>query len=76
MNYFIDGNQVVAVEEDFINLAENEAGFGDSLEEAFLDLARKPFHKPKQRDLKSWEMPWYDKIEQALATPQEVSSET
>ena len=62
MKYFIEGNQVAAVEHDFINLAESEAGFGDSLKEAFLDLARKPFHKPKQTDLKSWELEWFSEI--------------
>ncbi len=50
MQYFIEGNQVACVEYGFRNLAEDEAGFGDSLKEAFLDLARKPFHKPKARE--------------------------
>jgi len=62
MQYFIEGNQVAAVEHDFRNLVEDGAGFGDSLKDAFLDLARKPFHKPKQIDLKSWELPWFDEI--------------
>lgn len=62
MNYSIDGNQVCAVEHGFRDLALDEAGFGDSLKDAFLDLARKPGYKPEVRNLKPWEYEWYDEI--------------
>jgi len=71
MNYQIDGNQVMATEHGFRNLKIDEAGFGDSLKEAFLHLARKPLHKPELRDLNSWEMDWYDE----LTTPTQLSKE-
>ena len=67
MNYSIDGNQVCATAHGFRNLALDDAGFGDSLKEAFFDLARKPYNKPKLNDLISWEMPWIDELEKQLA---------
>ena len=40
LKLFKDGNQFCATFDDFINLQESQAGFGDSALEAFADLAR------------------------------------
>lgn len=38
VNYSIDGNKVCAVLEDFKDLQESPAGFGDSIQDAFIAL--------------------------------------
>lgn len=38
IKYSIDGNKICAVYEDFVNLQESHAGFGDSFTEARLEL--------------------------------------
>lgn len=41
VKYFKDGNKWCCVYENFINLQESLAGFGDTKEEARLDLINK-----------------------------------
>jgi len=58
MNYSIDGNQVCCTAPHFRNLQEDTAGFGDSLELAFIDYCKNNRKLPRERDMKSWELPW------------------
>ena len=58
VKYAIDGNQVCAVFDDFSNLQESPAGFGDSLKEAFLDLMRQP--ETGVVKCKEWEKAWFN----------------
>jgi len=66
IQYSIDGNQVCARFDDFINLQESPAGFGDSLKEAFLglltDIADDGTIFSIDEDLKEWEKPWSDEF--------------
>ena len=63
MDYSIDGNQVCAVEPGFRDLALDNAGFGDSLKEAFLDFYKeKGIRKPELIDCHPWEVEWIKEI--------------
>ena len=58
MKYSIDGNQVCCVDVHFKSLATCHTGFGDSLQDAFMDYWTTKKEKPVLRDLKEWELPW------------------
>lgn len=58
MKYSIDGNKVCCTNNHFRNIVIDEAGFGDSLKEAFLDLINKPGYTVNKLILKSWEEKW------------------
>ncbi len=62
MNYSIDGNQVCCVDVHFKCLATCHAGFGGSLEDAFINFWSTKKEKPVLRDLKDWELPWAYKL--------------
>ena len=65
INYSIDGNQVCAVKHNFQNLQISPAGFGDSLEDAFLALMKelsKRNELPELRSLQTWEAPWLEAL--------------
>ena len=65
MNYGIDGNQVYCTYPNFRDLQQDQAGFGDSLKEAFIELMkRKPVSTTN--NLKSWEMKWFREYESSL----------
>jgi len=63
MQYFKDGNKTCCVEIGFRNLQEDNAGFGDTKKEAFIDFCtgQGDVYKFKQptRNLNSNEMRWY-----------------
>lgn len=62
IQYSIDGNQVCATFDNFINLQESPAGFGDSLKKAFLalltEIAENGTIFSINEDFKEWEKPW------------------
>lgn len=63
MKYSIDGNQVMCTNYTFKSLATCSAGFGDSLELAFLDLLKtSPLREGEAKGLLSYEQVWYMKI--------------
>ena len=58
MKYSIDENQVCCIAPHFRDLQKDVAGFGDSLELAFIDYCKNKKTLPRERDMKSWELPW------------------
>lgn len=61
IKYSIDGNQVCAVTSRFKNLQESPVGFGNSLEEAFLELMLALENRRELPDVSSvedWEQDW------------------
>ena len=58
MKYLIDGNQVCCVDVHFKCLTTCHAGFGPSLEDAFINYWQAKKQKPSLRDLEEWELPW------------------
>ena len=62
MKYSIDGNQVCCVDVHFKCLATCHAGFGPSLEDAFIDYWTTKKQNPSLRDLEEWELPWVKRV--------------
>ena len=56
--YSIDGNKVMAHSNNFKNLAVSNAGFGDSLKEAFFDFYKNSREIPSLKDVHPWEFEW------------------
>lgn len=65
LHYSIDGNKVCAVGANFTCLATCDAGFGNSLKEAFFDYynkAGKNLPRNFINDCRSWELPWAEEL--------------
>ena len=53
INYKKDWNKICATYEDFVNLQESPAGFGDTKEEAMVDLMKESEHKINRKPIRN-----------------------